>query len=85
MAPQSTGTNGWLARVAVAVNHPRDQFLAGAGFAFDQHGGVGGRGPRDRLIDLDHARRTADHFGLGQIFGFDLVFVPCGRAKLRRV
>ena len=44
----------------VAVQHRRDQFLAGAGFAGDQHGRVGARDPPDRLVDLLHRRALAD-------------------------
>ena len=63
------------------MNHARDQLLAGAGLAFDQHGRVGGRDPRERLIDLDHARRAADHFRIRQVVdggGFVLIL---GRAQ----
>ena len=61
------------------MNHAGDQFFAGAGLAFDQHGGVGGRHAREGLIDLDHARRAADHFCIGQIVdGGGLVLVLRG-------
>jgi hypothetical protein len=46
--------------------------FAGAGLALDDHGGVGGSGPRHGLVDLHHGRRAADHLRLGQFlfFGF---------------
>ena len=53
------------------MNHARHQLFAGARFAFDQHGGVGGRDVRNGFIDLNHTGRAADHLGLGQVFGFD--------------
>ena len=53
---------------AVAPDHARHHFLAGAGFAFDDHGGVGGRDARDHLVNLHHGRRVADHLGFRHLF-----------------
>ena len=56
------------------MNQASHQFLAGSGFAFDCHGGVGGRDARDFFIDLDHSRRAADHLAFGQFFLFGFLF-----------
>ena len=45
---------------AVLVDGPGHQFLAGAGFPPDEHGGVGGRHPADGLVDLLHGLAAAD-------------------------
>ena len=42
-APQLTATNGLSARRLCSMHGPGDQLLAGAGFAQDQHGGIGRR------------------------------------------
>ena len=47
---------------AEIVNGPRDQFLAGASFAGDQHGRVGRRHGLDVLQDFLDRRRRADDF-----------------------
>ena len=60
---------------AVAMYHACDQFLARPRLAFNQYRRVFRRGQRDRLVDRDHSRRTADHLRLGQILGFNLVLV----------
>ena len=61
------------------MDHARHQFLAGAGLAFDEHGGVGGRDARGGLVDLHHGRRTADHVALGQFLFVGLVFLLAAR------
>ena len=44
------------------VHGPRDQFLAHAAFAADQHRGPTGSGPRNFLLDLSHQMAGADDF-----------------------
>src|ERR1035437_9982621 len=55
MAAQSTGAQ------AEAMDHARHQFLAGAGLAFDHHGGIGGGDAHHLLVNIHHGGRTADH------------------------
>jgi hypothetical protein len=51
IAPQLTATNGLACASAAAVDRARDQFLADAGFAFDQH----------RDVRLRRARAQPEH------------------------
>ena len=60
MAPQLIVMNGLLARGERAVDLARDQLLAGAGLAGDQHRDVGGRDLLDLAEHLLHRRRRAD-------------------------
>ena len=53
IAAQLTQMNGFLARLRAGVDVARQHLLAGAGFAGDQHRGVGGG---DLLRELDHLR-----------------------------
>src|SRR6185369_13024164 len=64
-----------LGAQTIAPDHASHNFLAGAGLALDDYRGVGWGGPRNRLIDVDNPRRTADHLGFGQLFLFHFVFV----------
>ena len=59
-APQSTTTNGLSLRRDSAWMRARDQILAGAGLALDQHGRVGRRDALDQAEDLAHRERAAD-------------------------
>ena len=52
--------------LAVLVNGPRHEFLAGAGFAADQHGDGGGGDSPDFLVDGLHGAAVADDGGLGR-------------------
>ena len=52
--------------LAVLVNRARDQFLAGAGFAANQHGDGGGGHAPDFLVDGLHGAAVADDGGLGR-------------------
>ena len=55
---------------AVAVQGTRHQFLAGAGFAVDQHGGVGLREAADGAEHFLHRRRLAEDLRRGlRLFG----------------
>ena len=56
-AAQFTAENAPVAPRAEPVQRPRDQFLAGAALAFDQHGKRRAGGPRDRLA---HGRQSPD-------------------------
>src|SRR6185436_20821852 len=49
------------------VNRLRDELLAGAGFAGDQHGSAGRRRLLDHLVDLAHLRAVADHRPKGAV------------------
>ena len=49
-----------IAPRAVVVNRPRDQLLAGAGLALDQHGAVHRRDELERREDLLHRRALPD-------------------------
>ena len=55
-APQLIATNGISARRLWSCSAAGDQFLAGAGFAQDQHGGVGRRDLGDQRADALHGR-----------------------------
>ena len=46
--------------VAVLMNRARDQLLAGAALADDQHRGVGRGGVRNLLVDAGHHRRAPE-------------------------
>jgi hypothetical protein len=59
MAAQLTATKGRL-RVALGVQRARDQLLARARLARDEHVGVGRRNAPDEGEDLLHGRRAAD-------------------------
>jgi len=48
------------------MDGPRDQFLAGAAFAGDQHVGRGGRGLANGVKHLPHRRRPADQAVTGR-------------------
>jgi hypothetical protein len=52
--------NGRAGARAVAMQGARDQFLAGAGLAVDEHRDVGAREPTDGAEHLLHRRRLAD-------------------------
>ena len=52
---------GVVAAAAQRVNGPRDQFLAGAVLAVNQHAAVGRRRHRDLLAQLPHRVALADH------------------------
>ena len=49
-----------LAPARELVDGARDDFLAGAAFAEQQHRGLGGRHARDLVVDLLHRGRAAD-------------------------
>ena len=59
-APQLMATNGISAAVALVVDRPGDQFLAGAGFAGDEHRRIGRRDFGDQLLDAVDVGRLAD-------------------------
>ena len=61
IAAQFTCTNRSRLPQAVAVNRARDQLLADAALALDQHGRVGRRGAADRRHHLLQRRALADH------------------------
>ena len=61
IAAQLTSTNGAGAPAAERVDRARDQLLAGAVLAVDQHAAVGRRGHRDLLAQLPHRVALADH------------------------
>ena len=64
---QLTLRNGRDAARAEIVDGARHQFLAGAGFSQDQHGGVGARGLRDQLVNHDHGGAAAHQAGLREL------------------
>ena len=79
MAAQLMATNGPSLRGLERVERAREQLLAGAALAFEQHGGVGGgravqllQHLRSRGILADDARRAAP---LGQL----LLAAACSR------
>src|SRR3954471_7029269 len=53
-----------VAPVALGVNRAREQLLAGAGFAFEQHRGARRRGGGDRLQHAADRRAIADDLPL---------------------
>ena len=57
---------GLRAARARAVDRARDQLLAGAGFAFDQHRDGGGRRFLGRAQHRPHGGRAGDHVGDGE-------------------
>ena len=57
------GDEGRVAARAVAVQRARDQLLATARLAVDQHRGVGVREPADGAEDLLHRRGLAENLG----------------------
>jgi hypothetical protein len=57
MAPQLTGTNGFVGAIALAVDQPRDELLAGAALARDEHRR---RVPRHLGGDLERLRHGGD-------------------------
>ena len=61
IAAQLTSTNVAVAPAAQRVDRPRDQLLAGAVLAVDQHAAVGRRRHRDLLAQLAHRVALADH------------------------
>ena len=64
MAAQLMARNGRVGPLAVLIDRPGDQLLAGAALAADQHGDVLRRHPADRLVHLLHGRTAADqHVG----------------------
>ena len=63
MAAQLIARNGLSAPLAVLVDGPGDQLLAGAALAEDQHGDVLRGDPADRLAHLLHGRAAADDRG----------------------
>ena len=66
IAAQFTATNGPPARLRAQVHPARDQLLAGAVLAGDQHPAVGRRGDLDLLLQLRHHRRLADDLALAE-------------------
>ncbi len=62
------------------MNRPRDQLLAGAAFAGDEHGRVGGRHQRDPFENLLHGGAAAQQFiiGLGHVSGTG---IQCRRGR----
>ena len=61
IAAQFTSTNGRRAARLDRVDRPRDQFLAGAVLAVDQHAAVGRRRHRHLLAQLAHRVALAHH------------------------
>jgi hypothetical protein len=60
MEPQSTTTNGFFARLRAVVEGRRDELLARARLARDQHREIGGADLREFVEDGAHARARAD-------------------------
>ena len=60
MAPQSTTTNGLFARALRLVDRRRDELLAAAGLAEDEHGEVGRSRLAAALEDGAHALADTD-------------------------
>src|SRR3569832_2224686 len=67
------GDEGFVGAWAVAVQCTRDQLLAGAGFAVDEHGDIRARESTDRTKYLLHRRRLTD-----DLRGLAVGFI-CGR------
>jgi len=59
-APQLTATNGPFLAGRVLVDGPRDDLLAGAALAGDQHGGIAVTQVLDQVEDAQHGRRAGD-------------------------
>ena len=72
------GEERLLGAEAVGVEHVGDQFLAGAGFAFDEDERLGGCDARDGFVDVDEFGGGADHLGGEWIFGVDVLVVLVG-------
>ena len=66
MAPQLTVTNGSRLALALALDGARDQLLADAALALDQHGDVGGGGAAPERDDALHGLAADDEVGEGQ-------------------
>ena len=58
--PQLSATNWWVWRPAEIMQAARDQFLAGAGLAFDQHVGRGVGDIGNQFAQVLHRWRAAD-------------------------
>src|SRR4029077_4138092 len=67
---------------AVAVNRPRDQFLADAALAQEHHRGVGWRGALHRLEDLPEGGTVPDDLVLRFHRELQLAVLAPQRAKL---
>ena len=61
IAAQLTSTNGAVPAAAERVDGARDELLAGAVLAVDEHAAVGRRRHRDLLAQLAHRVALADH------------------------
>src|SRR5262249_48748150 len=74
------GHEGLVFAAAEAVNHAGHQFFAGAGFALNDDGSVGGRDPGHGFVNLHHGGRAPDHLGLRKFFflPFRFVFIAGG-------
>ena len=83
MAPQLTVTNGLDRALALALDGARDQLLADAALALDQHGNVGGgRAPAER-DDALHGLAADDEVGEGEhAFG---LLLDAGDLALQRL
>ena len=55
------GDKGLLSTAAIVVDCRSDEFLAGAGFTYDQNGRIGYRYFSDLIKDFSHFRRLPDH------------------------
>ena len=62
MAAQFTATKAGLRARARAMDESRQHFLAGAGFADDQHGAVGGGDAAREIQDQSRRRIDRDRF-----------------------
>ena len=67
------GNEGFVGARTVAMQRPRHQFLAGAGFAVDQHRDVGAGQTANGAEYLLHGRRLTDDLG-GFAFGFRVLY-----------
>ena len=67
IAAMLTTTNGAGPAMARAVDHPRDDLLAGAGLAADEHARLGARDLIHALEDLLHRRVLADDGDAGSL------------------
>src|SRR5262249_46466901 len=57
------------------VNRPRDQVLAGAALAQEQHGGIVGHAPADQFVNLLHRRTAPDDLPANELATY-LVLEP---------
>ena len=78
IAAQLTSTNAAVRRRLSRVDRARDELLAGAVLAVNQHAAIGGRGHRDLLAELAHRVALADHRQIaidpgaqGAVLGFE--------------